>query len=219
MDRLGARLAAVRSEAGFTLIELLVAMSMFAVVLTAVMTMFDVASNEAYNEQERNISVFEASSGVDRMARELREAYQVIGPTTGTSSNYFDFLTRVVSGGAEVDKRIIYDCTQSDPTTTGLKECVRYIGSATAPATPGVPPTGASSSVVVGRVLNNSASDPNDPVFTNLSNVSGSGSAARPTFGQIVVKIPGKGTRKQSSYTYQNVLSDSFYIRQLDFGR
>lgn len=203
---------------GYTLIELLVAMSIFAVVVGAVMTMFDVASNDAYNEQERNVSLLEESAGVDRMARELREAYQVIGPTSATSSTYMDFLARLVSNGVEADRRIIYDCSKADPTATGLKECVRYISpTVTGAMTPGSPPTDAKSGVVVSRLLNGSSSDPNEAVFQGLSTPSSSGS--RPTYGQIVVKTPGKGSRTQSSYHHQVVLDESFYMRQLDYGR
>lgn len=202
---------------GYTLVELLIAMSMFAVVLAAVMTLFDVASNDAYNEQERNISLLQQSAGVDRMARELREAYQVIGPTSATSSSYMDFLARVVSGGTQTDEHIIYDCSQPDPTTTGLKECVRYVSSNLTSTGAGTPPTGATSSVVVSRLLNGSSSDPNDPVFQSLSTPSSSGT--RPTYGQIVIRTPSKGTRTQSNYTHQVVLNESFYMRQLDYGR
>ena len=193
-------------------------MSMFAVVLIAVLTLFDQATRTASTEQERDISLLEQSAGADRMARELREAYQVIGPVSATSSSYFDILTRVVSGGTEVDRRIIYDCSQNDPTTSGLKECVRYISPVpSGTPTPGVPSAGATSSVAISRVLNGSSSDPNDAVFQKLATPSGSGS--RPTYGQIVVETPGGGSLKNTQYKHQVVFDEAFYMRQLDYGR
>lgn len=201
-------------------------MSMFAVVLTAVMALWDTASNAGYNEAERDTALSEETAGLDRMVNDLRQAFQINGPAAGTASDWIDIVVRgQVGTGPQLDYRIIYDCSKTDPTNSALRACYRYQsvwtpGTPSSAITPGTPPNGAASRVVVGQVLNETASDPRDPVFGALTDPQGS--SVGPTFGTITIRTPSRGQRqafKNSNYRHDVQLSESFYMRQLDFGR
>lgn len=215
----------IRSDGGFTVVEFLVAMSMFAVVLLAVLAMFDSASRAGYNESERNTAISEETTGLDRMVGEIRRAYHINGPTSASSSDWIDFLIRApLSGGSQADYRVIYNCKVADPTNSSFNACWRYQSSWSPSGggsiTPGVPPSGASSSMVVPRVINRTSSDPTDYVFTGLT--SPQGTTYGPTYGTATIRTPSAGQNtafKYDNYTHDVVLGDAFYIRQLDFGR
>jgi prepilin-type N-terminal cleavage/methylation domain-containing protein len=212
----------VSDETGLTLVELLVSMSILAVVMAATFGLLDAAGRSANNETERNTAISEATTGFDRMVGEIRLAYQVNGPRSETKSDWLDFLIRP---GANSEYRIIYNCKVADPKNASYYACVRY-QKAYAPATglttsAGVVPSGASSSVVISRVLNHTASDPTDYVFENLS--SPQGTAYGPTYGTVKIDTPSRGEAPavtgSGSYNHDLTFDDSFYIRQLDFGR
>jgi hypothetical protein len=198
-------------------------MTMFSVVMLATLALFDAASRSASNETERSTAISEATTGFDRMVGEIDRAYQVNGPASGTEkSDWIDFLVRPSSTS---DYRIIYNCKVADPKKPSYNACVRY-QTAYAPATglttaAGVVPAGASSSVVISRVINRTASDPSGYVFAHLE--SHQATAYGPTYGTVTIRTPGRGEGSAATgaatYTYDVVLRDSFYIRQLDFGR
>lgn len=227
------RAASHRGEAGYTLIELLVAMSMFAIVLAAVMTLWDTASNAGYNEGERNSALAEQTTGLDRMVRDLRQAFQINGPKSPTtSSDWIDIVDRAtVNGTAQQDYRIIYDCSKTDPSNSALHACYRY-QSAWTPGmtfTPGqVPATGVTSTLVIPRLANGMACPapvttpptPTDCIFTNMTNPQGS--TYGPTYVTLTIRSASRGERQafnSSNYNHDVVLSESIYMRQLDFGR
>jgi prepilin-type N-terminal cleavage/methylation domain-containing protein len=225
----GARNAFVRhplrlvpGDAGLTLVELLVSMSILAVVMAATFGLLEAASRSANNETERNTAISEATTGFDRMVGDIRLAYQVNGPTSGTKSDWLDFLIRP---GAKSEYRIIYNCKVADPKNASYNACVRY-QTTYAPATgltteAGVVPGGASKQVVVSRVINRTAGDPSDYVFESLSSPQETGHG--PTYGTVKINTPSRGEAPavtgSGSYNHDLVLTDSFYIRQLDFGR
>ena len=207
-------LGRLRSPAGYTLIELLAAMSMFTVVMLGIFTIYDTASRDAGNEGERSTALTEETTGVAGMVQLLRQAYKVNGPIGSATSNYMDVQVRLPGSG---DTRVIYNCAVAD-SSSGYDDCVRYeiAGSCALPCSAGSPGT-ATGVTVVKRVLNNTTSDPSDPVFTGLATPSTSG--AQPTFGQITIKTPSSGELVKHIYNHQVVLSNSFWMRQLDFGR
>lgn len=201
-------------------------MVMFAVVLGAVLTLWDTASNAGYNEGERNIALAEETTGMDRMARDLRQAFQLNGPTSSATSDWIDIVVRnQIGSGGQADYRVIYDCSQTDPSDSTFKACIRYQsnwtpGQTVPPGQLGKAPNGATSAVVVPRVLQGTSADPNDHVFSGLTNPQGS--AFGPTYGQITIRTDSRGERHPflgSNYNHDVVLSESFYLRQLDFGR
>jgi type II secretory pathway pseudopilin PulG len=216
-----------RDEFGYTLVELIIAMSMFLVVVMAVLSLFDSASRTANAEQERNVVLTQDAAAAANMAQVLRKAYLVNGPTgpalsTGTSS-YMDVDVRLpVSGGGQADYRVLYTCDNADG-STGYYQCLQYTTAVPTTAfTAGQPPTGVTGASVLRYLLNDTASDPNDPVFKNLATPTNStpgGFAVRPTYGTITARVAAKGQNPGSPYAHQIVLRDAFYMRQLDFGR
>ena len=184
------------------------AMSMFAFVLGAVLALLDVTSKGAANDQERNTAINEDTGALQLMVRELRQARAVVGPTSGSTSNYMDVRVRIAS----VDRRVLYRCDAAGA-TTGLQRCVRYEFPASSSSAPGTFPAGAQSKVAIDRLINGTAAD---PVFSDLS--SPAGAASRPSYGKATVKTPGRGERT-TGYRHEVVLTDSFHIRNLDLAR
>ena len=218
----------LRESAGFTLVELLVAMSMFVIVATAVFAALEAATTTASNETERNEAISEVTTGVARMIAELQRAYKVIAPIKESegslSSSYMDVLVRIPETG---NVQVVYECGREEEQSgkkTGYDECVRYQMSAAATFTPGVVPSGAGVTAlrkVVPRVINETSGDASaagtDKVFTGLETPSGSGT--EPTLGNVTIRTPGKGGLSTGNYKHQVVISNSFYLRQLDYGR
>lgn len=209
----------LRHEDGFTLIELMVAMVIFSIVLSAVLSLLDTANRTAYNDQERNTALNEQAIALHRMTGELRQAYQVNGPLSGSTSDYMDVNVRIMKPGAgQQDRRVLYWCANQN-LSTGYDQCLRY---ETTPNDPtitaeGTMPTDVTPTVAIPRVVNQTSSDPNDPVFTNLASPGGS-SASPVTYGELTVKAPGSGERT-IGHRQDIVLNDSFYMPELDFGR
>jgi len=212
-SRLRHAISAACKEDGFTLVELLLSMSMFVVVLGATTSFYLLASQTGSNDAARSVAVTEESAGIARMAQYLAEAYQVNAPVGSTTSTYMDVFVRVPGLG---DQRMFFTCAYADP-TSGYNDCVLYQTSASTPFTAGVAPTGVSPSIFVPRVVNGTASDPSDPVFTNISTPSGS--STHPSFVDISIKTPSKGELTTSNYKGNITISDGVWLRQLDFGR
>ncbi len=184
------------------------AMSMFAVVLGSVLALLDVTSKGAANDQERSTAINEDTGALQLMIRELRQARSVVGPTSGSTSNYMDVLVRT----AGVNRRVLYRCDVAGA-ATGLQRCMRYEFPAGSSAAPGTFPVGAQSRVAIDRLINGTAAD---PVFSDLS--SPAGAASRPSYGQATIKTPGRGERT-TGYRHQVVLTDAFHVRNLDLAR
>ena len=217
----GVRRPGACDETGFTLIELLVAISIFAVVLVAVFALLDFATRSASSEIERDASIAEVGGGLSRMVTEIRDAYQINGPTGTETSDWIDFLIRP---GASSDYRVIYNCNKPDPRNSALNACIRYqvayAPSVGLTSAAGTVPSGATSLAVVPRVINRTSSDASDYVFTHLTEVQKNGHGD--TYGNVTVHTPGRGEGSSSTigiYKYALTLTDSFYLRQLDFGR
>ena len=197
-------------EAGFTLVELLVAFTILSAVLGAILVVFDGVYRSSQNDNERNTSLVEQTRSLHRMTSELRQAYRVIGPVSGSTSNYMDVLVRITQPGSGTqNRRVLYRCDNT-VIATGLRQCARYEFSATDPSPAGSAPFGAATTVAIPRVSNGTAAD---PVFTDLSSPNGTGGG--PTYGRVTIKTPGAGERT-TGYLHQLVLSDGFYLRNRD---
>jgi type II secretory pathway pseudopilin PulG len=199
----------VGAEAGFALVELLVVCVVFTFVLTAILVVFDSVYRNSHKDEERNTSLVEQTAALHRMVTELRQAYRVIGPVSGTSSNYMDVLVRITGSSGTQDRRVLYRC-DSAAVATGLEQCVRYEFAATDPSPAGSAPSGSAPTIAIPRLSNGTAAD---PVFTNLSSPNGTGGG--PTYGQATIKTPGAGERT-TGYAHQLVLSDGFWMRNRD---
>ena len=209
-----------RGRAGFTLVEALVALSMFIIVLIAVLGTAEFASRDASNEAERNVALTEVTTGVARIVADLRSAYKVNYPipseTGSHESSKLDVLVRIP--GTAAPQRVFYNCAYNEASGS-YDECVRYQSAASIAFTAGQPPAGVTPLVIVPRVLNETTADATspDPVFKNLQTPSGVG--AQPTSGEIVIHTPGRGQLSTSNFKHQVEIRDSFYLRNLDFGQ
>jgi Tfp pilus assembly protein PilV len=185
-------------ECGFTLIELLVASVAAFVVLTAVFALLVTSQRVQARDTEWALTLQQGRAGLARMVREIRQAYS-ISAATGSSIDFFATI-----GGKELE--ISYQCNLAQPGTS-LYECVRL--SATPPAPLPALSTGAP---LVRDVLNETAADSSDPVFSY------SPTASSPTFATVKVTLPAAGTLKQAGsrgYAHRVVLSSGAFIRNV----
>lgn len=214
-DRHDARAAArMRSQRGFTLLEALIAMSMFIVVLLAVFASAEFATKDSNNETERNLALSETTTGAARLVAELRRAYRILYPegSTNATSDEIDFWEHIPEVGA---RQVLIRCNYK-PSGSSYDECVRYQFPTATLFTPGAAPSGIPAEVMVQRVLNETSSDPRDPVFQALSYPE---EAEFPTYGELVIHTPGKGGLTTSNYSHQVEIRNSFFIRNLEFGK
>jgi prepilin-type N-terminal cleavage/methylation domain-containing protein len=189
--RLAGRLR--RQESGWTLIEMMMATALLAVILTAVLSLLDVTSKIAPKDQERAHDIREAQVGVYRMTRELRQAYSLVQ----TQPYLIEAHVHELGG----DHDVVYDCSGASVTVPTLGECIRYEMSGGAPGT---------STVIIDRLINKPGGGL-PAVFTYTQN------SGKTTYVGAHIEVPSKGARKQG-YTYRIVLSDGFYLRNLNLG-
>jgi prepilin-type N-terminal cleavage/methylation domain-containing protein len=215
------RAAAGSADAGFTLVELLVASAVFAVVLTAVLSLLDTSNQVSYNDQERNVALHEQTDSLRRMTQELRQAYHVVGVDTSGANgggNWVDVLVRVTRNGAATELRVLYDC-YGPVLATGLQQCTRAEAPASLPPPQGSgPPPGSSSGtaqVVIPRVVNGTAADPVFTGYASPNDASYPGDGSEPTYVQVTLKTPVRGARTVGSPA-QTQLFDSVYMRNTD---
>jgi Tfp pilus assembly protein PilE len=185
-------------EGGFTLIELLLASVAAIAVFTATLALLQSSQRVQARDSEWALTLQEGRAGLARMVREIRQAYS-IKAATGSS---IDFLVTI--GGNDLE--VSYQCNVTQPGTS-LYECVRL--AATPPASLPALSTG---TPIVRDVLNETAADSSDPVFSYTPN------ATAPTFATVKVALPSAGTLKQAgstAYTHHVVLSSGAYIRNV----
>jgi prepilin-type N-terminal cleavage/methylation domain-containing protein len=174
-----------RDEAGLTLIELTVVMALFAIVLGAVMGPMIFTQKQAPKDITYAQSISDATSGLQRMMREIRNAYKINAtdgdPTSGAGS-MIDFSAYLNDGsGSDQDYEVRYDCAQPSKTKTGYYACVR-VAAKTGTALPAIS-TGA---VIIDRVKS-----PN--VFT-FDGVNGTPDLIYPSYIQANVQVPAGGS-------------------------
>jgi type II secretory pathway pseudopilin PulG len=191
----GMRLRATRvwfrirsEERGYSLPELLVVCAMFALVLVGVLDVFGFAQAQAPKDIEYSHAISEATAGLARMTRELRNAYRIDGtdgdPTTGVGSTvtFFAYLN-------DVDTEVEYSCDQpslSNPTNHSYYSC-RRVSAPDGSALPSIS-TGA---VIVDRVENPPGLTRPD-VFTFIG-ATGTPNPIYPSYVQENVLIPAAG--------------------------
>lgn len=185
-----------------TLAEVLVSIVVFLLVTGAILSMVDTAAELAPKETERALAVREAQVGLERMSRELRQAYSV----RGTTPSSMDVLVTV---GTQ-NRHLIYDCgvahpdDPSNPYDHEYRRCVRWeadVGDPDIQSQPG--------RVVIDRVLNATAAEGHVFDF--------SPSALSPTYVTARIEVPARGERIYG-FPHRIVLSDGFYMRNLDLG-
>jgi prepilin-type N-terminal cleavage/methylation domain-containing protein len=191
IDTFSGRLPDLQSERGFTLIELLVAMTLAAVIFTALGVALVSSQSVQARDTEWALTLQQGRSGLARMTREIRQATKV----EEAKANLITFLA-TLNGK---NWKIKYECSAAQ-SGTSYDECVRYA----AEAGKSLPSKGGS----VLRDVSNGSS-----VFTYSPNTTS------PTVVSLKLELPAAGTLKQvSSKGYKNtiVLEDSAFMRNLD---
>jgi type II secretory pathway pseudopilin PulG len=95
-------------QRGTTLIELMAALALTALVLGLPSTLYVVALHDQNRTTERGETIQAASTGMDRMVREIRDARSV---TIAPSGERIELTTYLATGsGSPVD--VVYDCSQ-----------------------------------------------------------------------------------------------------------
>jgi prepilin-type N-terminal cleavage/methylation domain-containing protein len=186
----GVRLRA-REESGFTLIELLVAILLFVLVIGAALSSLNFAQSQAPKNIEYSHAISDATSGLQKMMREIRNAYKVNGtngdPSTGVGS-VFDFYAYLRIGGTDQDWHIEYECDVPSPTNATYDACVRVAepaGTALPSNNPCTPVN--QCSVVIDRVPK-----PGN-LFTFLG-ADGTADSIYPTYIRAAIQVPAAGS-------------------------
>ena len=199
-----------------TLIELMIALATSVVVLGGFFVMLDSITRSSANDLERSVSLVEQSGAIHRIVQELDETYKLNYPTTAGEYNYIDVYAWLTQPGhSQEARRVVINC-EVESSISGEQECVRYeteVGDATEVKAL------STDSKAKSRIELVRLNDGTKKVF-KLSDPSGLG-GGRPSYGTMTVETPGGGERvkviNQQDYTYQVTLSDSFYMRNLDF--
>ncbi|MGI8862885.1 MAG: prepilin-type N-terminal cleavage/methylation domain-containing protein [Solirubrobacteraceae bacterium] len=175
----------IRSEAGFTIVEMLVAIALFITVFAVLLVPLEYAQTQTPKDVEWAHSVADGTTGLQRMMREIRQAYRINGtnadPTTGKGS-MIDFYA-ILNG---TDQEIEYDCSQHFPTNTGNSYASQYYRCMrVSVATGGALPAISTGTIVIDRVLN-----PN--LFTFFGGT-GATNSVYPTYVEATVQVPARG--------------------------
>jgi len=182
-------------DAGFTLTELLIAAVAAVTVLSAAFALLESSQQVQARDSEWAVTLQEDRAGLARMVRDIRQATEIVEPSTGAASSYITFLATI--GGAEW--KIKYECSVSQPGTT-YTECVRFA----AEVGKSFPAKGARTAA---DVTNGSS------VFTYSPTTR---TEARLVTGRI--ELPAKGTLTQAGstgYSHKVVLEDAAFMRNL----
>jgi prepilin-type N-terminal cleavage/methylation domain-containing protein len=187
---------ATRGERGFTMPELLIAMVMAVVVLTAALVLLQSGQQAQARDAEWALTLQQDRAGVARMMRDIRQATEIIEPSTGAAASYIAFWATI--GGKKW--KVKYECNVAQSGTT-YTECMR-LAAEEGQVMPSKGPR------VATDVLNGSA------VFSYLP----SGSRTEAKLVTAKVELPAKGTLKQAGsvgYGHNVVLEDAALVRNL----
>jgi prepilin-type N-terminal cleavage/methylation domain-containing protein len=169
--------SSARSQDGFTLVELLVVMAMLPIVVTALLLPVEFGQRETPKTVEYTKAVSDATTGLQRMLQEIRQAYKI-----DFSSEYAIEFNAVIN---DSDLQIFYKCDEAYPTNIGNKYASEYTRCQRVSVATGgsLPSISSSSPVVIDRLLNKHEGK---PVFT-FNN------AIYPTYVQAQIRVPARG--------------------------
>jgi prepilin-type N-terminal cleavage/methylation domain-containing protein len=193
------RLAA---ENGMTLVELLVVTALLTLVLGATLTPFEIAQRETPKDVEYAKAISDASTGLQQMIREIRQAYRI----NSASANAIDFNAVINSS----DLEIAYQCDEpfpnnGNPHYAEYRRCLR-VSATTGSALPAI----SGGAVAIDRLLNGTATN---PVFT-FKDSNGEVDLTHPTYVQAAISVPSRGAL-YSGLTHKIELSNGTAIPNL----
>ena len=193
-----------------TLAEVAISMAIFAVVLPATLGIVDTMAKIAPKDQEHAHAIREAQAGLQRMAHDLRQTYNL----RGTSPTSMDILVRLKGQ----DRHVLYQCDAphpddpKNPHDQTYRRCLRY------EAAIGVDLNTVTPSVVVHRILNGTQAE---PVFTYRRYDPTTGTdvpdSLRPSHVGIRIKVPARGENK-AGLNHSIAFDDGIYLRNLGLG-
>jgi len=199
------RRVSAASQSGFTLIEVLVSAALSIIVLGGVLSVLEASQNAQSRDQEWALVIQEGRAGLERMVREMRQAYSI----RNDSHSSIDFYATI--GGTSWE--ISYDCEESQPGSE-FRECVRRAATFIAGKAPSKEElTTASAVPIIKDVLNGTKADENDRVFEEFSP-----NAIAPDLVTVKLVLPASGTLKladASTYTHKVILENGAYIRDM----
>lgn len=195
MTRLLTRLR--RDESGFTLVEVLMVSAMLTVILGAIAGLATTAERMAPRDNEGAQHLVDAQTGLDRMVRELRAAYNVVS----VSSDVIE--ADIVQRRTGVPARIRFDCRIAHPSGGTLRRCVRQTVSGG---------TASGQEVLVDRVVNGAAGV---NVFTPRVRDAADPADTRVHYVGVSVLVTADGGRKDGA-KYRTMLEDGAYLRNVD---
>lgn len=185
----------VPAEQGFTLVELLVTIFTAIVLISSILALLESSQQIQARDSEWALVLQEDRVGLSRMVRDLRQATEVVEPSSGAASSYV--VVKATIGGKAW--KIKYECAQAQSGTT-YDECLRFA----AEEGKSFPSKGARTAI---DVTNGSS------VFTY--------SPTTRTEAKLVtakLEIPAKGTFKEANsvtYAHKVVLEDGAFMRNL----
>ncbi len=115
----------LRAESGVTLIELIIAMTMTLVIAVAAIGLLLAGQRQQTGQQVRVDSLDRARDGMERMAREVREAARIDSPAGGTSGLILNIRTPIVASGGSELRLVRFDCSGASTLGAGLRKCTR----------------------------------------------------------------------------------------------
>jgi hypothetical protein len=168
---------------------MLLVLSVLVGVFAALVWPLETSQRVQLRDTEYAFAQQNARTGLDSMARQIRQSYAVLS----TTPNAIEI--RVDLGG--VDEHVLYECDVVQ-TGTSYRECVR-VQAAAGSALPAL----STGTVVIPNLLNGTLAD---PVFTYSPN------NVYPSYVTATVKVPASGGTN-SPYTHSIVLSLGVLLR------
>ena len=156
--------------------------ALLTVVAGATLTPFEFAQTQTPKDVEYSKSISEASTGLQRMMSDIRQAYHIVA----TTPNSIDFNAVINSS----DLQVLYECDEPYPSNTGnthykeYRRCLR-VSAPTGAALPSI----ATGWVVIDRLLNGTAAA---PVFTFKDSL-GKLDPTNPTYVEADLQVTARG--------------------------
>lgn len=182
-------------DAGFTLVELLVAAVAVITVLSATLVALASTQQVQARDAEWALAFQDDRAGLARMVRDIRQATEIVEPSTGAASSYIVFWATI--GGKKWKVKYVCDVAQSG---TSYTECVR-LAAEEGSSLPSTGPRIAADLTNGGSVFSYSPTTRTEAKLTTVK-----------------LEVPAKGTLKQagsSGYTHKVVLEDAAFMRNL----
>lgn len=192
----GAGCARLADQRGFTLIEMLVTCVTAVTLISAILLLLQSGQQVQARDSEWALVLQEDRQGLSRMMRDIRQATEVVEPTSGSAASYIVFWATI--GGKAW--KVKYECAAAQ-SGTSYTECVRFA----AEEGKSFPAKGARTAAYV----------------TNGSSVFTYTPSTRTEAKLVTAKLelPARGTLKlagSSGYNHKIILEDGAFMRNLD---